>query len=106
MENVGFAAIFAGDGSGNVLFDNNTVTSTASRLVRLNKLVTGTTVTVKGNTFGVANTDPTEAAENNNELVKISATIGAIVNFENNTYNGAAFPTVADINGTWYAYAN
>ena len=107
MENIGFAAIFAGDESQNIVFENNTVTSTGSRIIRLNKLTTGTTVTVKGNTFGVANTDLAEAADNNGQIVKISASVSAIVTFEDNTYNGAAFPEVTTTdNANWFAVAN
>ena len=107
MENIGFAAIFAGDESQNIVFENNTVTSTGSRIIRLNKLTTGTTVTVKGNTFGVANTDPAEAADNNGQIVKISASVSANVTFEDNTYNDAAFPEVITTdNANWVAVAN
>ena len=105
MEDIGFAAIFAGDDSKDITFEGNTVDGTASRLIRLNALSAGSTVIVKGNTFGAANTDATEAAENNGQIVKISNSASAVVTFEDNTYKGAAFPAVETTdNANWFAY--
>ena len=105
MDNVGFAAIFAGDGSSNITFTGNTVGSTGSRLVRLNKLADGSSVTIKKNTFGQANTNPQEASENGAQIVKISASNDLNLTCSNNTYKGDEFPTIAKASdGNWYAY--
>ena len=103
MDNIGFAAIFAGEDCNNITFTGNTVGSTGSRLVRMNNLASGAVLTITDNTFGQANANPQEAAENNDEIVKISNS-NIVLTQSNNKYKGYPL-TITEVSANnWFAY--
>ena len=103
MDNIGFAAIFAGEDCNNITFTGNTIGSTGSRLVRMNNLASGAVLTITDNTFGQANADPQEAAENNGEIVKISNS-SIVLTQSNNTYKGYPLTITEKSTNNWFAY--
>jgi len=79
--------------SGKATIDGNTIKNTGSRAIRIST-GEGAELTISNNIISNVNTNPTEAEENNGEVIKISGTV-LTATTEGNTYGGKAL-TFAD----------
>ncbi len=86
FENIDFNVLQAGVLSGTVLFDNNTVDGTGSRVFRF--VTVNADVTISNNTI-------TSDGNGNGELAM--ATDAVVITLENNTWNGKPDAEVADL---------
>ena len=80
--------------SGKITIDGNTIKNTGSRAMRITT-ATGAELTISNNIISNVNINPTEAEENNGEVIKITGIVTTPTT-ESNTYNGE---TLSFVNG-------
>jgi len=88
--------------SGDILIEDNIISSTGSRTIRMAKIAAGSEVTIVDNKITSPNTESDQAASNGNEMLKISSASGTndfAATIKENTLPANAVVTVEDITG-------
>lgn len=81
--------------SGKTTIVGNTINNTGSRAIRITTK-TGAKLTISNNIISKVNTNPTEAAENEGQVIKITGTV-TTPTAEGNTYNDKALSFIGGI---------